>query len=711
MCCGLQLVRVDREGAFPIALMLKRLFVRVSRVASAVLWRWRVALVVFGGLWGGLALVPAARAAASPAGSVLAWGVNTYGGLGDNSITDRHTPVQVTEADGTGWLSGVSAVAGGQYHSLALRSDGAVMSWGRGFGGELGDNSTTDSHIPVQVTGVGGTGTLAGVTAVAAGQYHSLALRSDGTVVAWGYNGSGELGDNSTTGSNTPVQVKGVSGSGVLSGVAAIATGFGHSLALRSDGTVVAWGANLSGELGDGTTTNRDVPVQVKGVGGSSALTRVVAVAAGEDYSLALLHDGIVVAWGDNANGQLGDNSTTNRHEPVEVAGVGGTGVLVAVAVAAGAHHSVALLSDGTVVAWGINSEGELGDGTTVDRHTPVVVHDVGSLGAGTRRRLSGVVAIAAGGNHNLALRSGGSVVAWGYNGNGELGDGTTTNRVTPVKVNGAGGSGTLSGVLSLAAGAYHSLAVQGASADLSPTALAFSGRVGSSSAPQAVTVTNSGPALLFISGDALSGSGAFTRGLDECQGQSLAAGATCTISFVFKPTSSGAAHATLSVQSNAVNGPLSAALSGTGVAVNMPLPPPSKPLLSALKLTPAVFRAASSGPTTLPASGKRGTLISYTDSQTATTSFLVQRALRGVLRGGRCIAPPRHPSRKAKRCTRYQTLARFNHKDTAGADRLRFTGRVKGRKLSAGSYRLQATASNANKTSAPRTAPFTIKP
>jgi len=232
---------------------------------------------------------------------------------------------------------------------------------------------------------------------ISAGGSHTLALKDDGTVWAWGFNFDGRLGDGTSTQRLTPVQVTG------LTDVTAIAGGGGHSLALKSDGTVWAWGRNNDGQLGDGTTTNRFTPVQVTG------LTDVFKIAAGGSHSLALKSDGTVWAWGFNGNGQLGDGTTTNNSTPVQVTGL--TGVT---AIAGGFQHSLALKSDSTVWAWGSNDQGQLGDGTTTQRLTPVQVTG-----------LTGVSAIAGVGSSNsLALKSNGTVWAWGDNNNFQLGDG-----------------------------------------------------------------------------------------------------------------------------------------------------------------------------------------------------------------------------------------------------------------------------------------------
>lgn len=330
-------------------------------------------------------------------GTVWTFGYNAAGQLGDGTTTDRMTPVQVSG------LAGVTAVAAGWYHTVALKSDGTVRTWGTSGGG-LGDGTMTTRTTPVQPLG------LAGVTAVTAGVDHTVVLKSDGTLWAFGYNNFGQLGDGTTVTRLTPVQVGG------LTGVTAAAGGFYHTVALKADGTVWAWGANAVGQLGDGTTTARITPVQVTG------LTGVTAVASGSYHTLALKADGTVWAWGSNHHGQTGSTpSSTPQTVPVQVAGLGGV-----TAVAAGFYHTVAVKSDGTVWALGNNGFGQLGDGTTTDRSAPVEVHG-----------LAGTLAVAAGGYHTVALAPDGAVRAWGRNDEGYLGDGTTTQHNTPVQASG----------------------------------------------------------------------------------------------------------------------------------------------------------------------------------------------------------------------------------------------------------------------------------
>lgn len=284
-------------------------------------------------------------------GTIFAWGANDHGQLGDGTAMDRTSPVQVS---GSGVGTRYTAVAAGAtYYSLGISSEGTVFAWGSNVYGQLGDASGVDQATPVKVSGL----VLSGVTAVAAADIHGLALKPDGTVWNWGFNGNGELGTGTVGGaSGTPVQVTG------LTNVTAIAAGNSFSLALKSDGTVFAWGTNLHGQLGDGTTTDRPTAVQVSG------LSDITAIAAGREYfALALKSDGTVYAWGNNDSGQLGDGTTTQRDTPVQVTGLSGV-----MAIKAGRYHSLAQKSDGTIYAWGANFAGQLGDGTTTERHTPV---------------------------------------------------------------------------------------------------------------------------------------------------------------------------------------------------------------------------------------------------------------------------------------------------------------------------------------------------
>lgn len=316
-------------------------------------------------------------------------------------------------------------IAGGDNHSVAVRPDGVVFSWGSNSSTALGDGTSTTRLLPVV------TGGISGAMQVSAGGSFSIARLSDGRVAGWGANTYGQLGDGTTTTRPWPVIT------GAMTTAVAIDAGDSHAMALLADGTVRTWGYNQVGQLGDGSTTHRTTPV-------SLALSSVVAVSGGGNFSLAVTSDGNVWSWGGNGSGQLGDGTTTARHSPGVVPGVAG-----AVAVAAGSSVSYALLSDGTVRAWGLNylaygAWGFLGNGSSISQSaTPVVV-------AG----LNDVIALEAGSLHGLALKADGTVWAWGHNGSGQLGDGTTTSRGTAAQIGG------LPTVVRIAAGAGQSFAI-----------------------------------------------------------------------------------------------------------------------------------------------------------------------------------------------------------------------------------------------------------
>jgi alpha-tubulin suppressor-like RCC1 family protein len=386
-------------------------------------------------------------------GAVLAWGTNNNGNLGNNQPgVPSALPVQVS---GLVSGSGVVAITAGSNHSFALKSDGTVLGWGVNGGGQLGDDSTTLRAVPVPVlcrpddlpgsTFCSNGNVLQGVVAVSASNAISIALMADQTLLAWGGNTSGQVGDGTTTQRKRPVNVCAVGATApcqvangnILQGVAnlAVSSLSAAGYALMPDGSLLAWGNNGNGQLGDGTTSSRSTPVLVTGLGAGSG---VVAISAGDAHAVALISDGTARAWGSNGNGQLGNGAISAKTTPVATSGLGsGSGVI---AVASRAQFTLALRSDGTVVAWGSNANGQLGDGTTDNRNAPIsvacrTVDAPGSAFCSSDGRLQGVVAIATGNNYSLALLGDGSVVAWGINGSGQLGDGTTIQRNRPVSV------------------------------------------------------------------------------------------------------------------------------------------------------------------------------------------------------------------------------------------------------------------------------------
>jgi alpha-tubulin suppressor-like RCC1 family protein len=382
---------------------------------------------------------------------VAAWGSNSYGQLGDGTTTQRLLP---TSIDDSGLLSGktIVAVGGGYLHSLALCSDGTLAAWGYNTHGQLGNNSTAPGSVPVAVDR---SGVLAGrtVIAISAGPFHNLALCSDGTVAAWGFNNHGQLGTGDKVTSRVPVKVN---RTGALAGrqVVAVAAGAYHSFALCSDGSVAAWGYNDEGELGNGGKSGSLEPVAVD-LSGALAGKRIASISAGQYHTLALCTDGTLAAWGYNNRGQLGNDSTVSSKVPVAIGAFGALAGKTVVATDASGAHSLALCSDGTLAAWGWNHRGQLG-AAGIAQSTVPVANDATGLAAG-----SSLSKIAVGSAHSLVLRADGTLAAWGDNAYGQLGNNSLTAGHVPTAVD---TSSLVAGsrVMFIASGsaALHNLAV-----------------------------------------------------------------------------------------------------------------------------------------------------------------------------------------------------------------------------------------------------------
>ncbi len=380
------------------------------------------------------------------------WGRNDHGQLGSDRGFSGNDTLEPTDVSKAGVLAGktILRTAAGANHSLAVCSDGTLAAWGNY---QSGESLTEISTVPVAVSRAG---VLSGKTviAVAAGNSHSLALCSDGTVAAWGRNDRGQLGNGTLINSNVPVKV---STSGALKGktVVAVAAGGSHNLALCSDGKIVAWGDNADGQLGNGSTAVKSKPVGMIATGVLAGKS-VIAVSAGASHSMALCSDGAVAAWGSGSHGQLGNKSSADSHAPTLVSAKGVLAGKKVVSLAAGQFHNLALCSDGTAAAWGGNYRGQLGNIGKTDSNLPVAIARNGVL-AGKK-----LVAVGAGKTHSLVLCSDGTAAAWGLNWHGQLGDGTAMNDGTPVAIK---RSGSLDGrkLVALDGGDHFSLALAAA--------------------------------------------------------------------------------------------------------------------------------------------------------------------------------------------------------------------------------------------------------
>jgi hypothetical protein len=331
-------------------------------------------------------------------GNLYAWGGNLQGQLGDNSTLARSKPVVVSGANTT-WKQ----IASGEFHTLALRADGSLWGWGFNQNGQLGDGTSVNKLVPTKI----GTGKW---LYIAAGKAHSLGIDDKGFLWAWGRNVNGQLGDGTVLPRLAPVKI----GTDTWTAVAA---GDTHSMARRSDGTLWTWGGNATGQLGNGAVAGPDVlaPAQI----GTQSWA---SVSAGGGHSAAIRADGTLWTWGDNAAGQLGLNSTVGSAIPVQVL-LAGTANNWSV-VSAGVKHTLAIRTDGTLWAWGSNSNGQIGNNTLVDQVAPV------QIGTST-----GWTLVSAGGQHSIGMMLDNTLWSWGLNADGQLGNGQTTDQRVPVLV------------------------------------------------------------------------------------------------------------------------------------------------------------------------------------------------------------------------------------------------------------------------------------
>ena len=358
-------------------------------------------------------------------GTAKCWGRNQEGQVGDGvSSAPRNVPTAVSQ------LTQATAIAGGNSHTCAIRSDGTMRCWGLNTSGQLGDG-TINFHLDAGTAVVG----ISNAVELTAGFVHTCAVDVSGAPRCWGGNAVGQLGNGTTNPSNVPnsvpVTVTGIAGT--VSGRAIVA-GFGFTCARRGNGTAACWGKDNSGELGDSSAFESSADP-----GPVFETADVLALAAGEDHACALRSTGNILCWGNNSAGQLGDGDLTSQGLPNTVLGI----TQQAVGIAAGSRHTCAVMTDGTARCWGANTFGQLGNNSFSNTTAPVVVEG-----------LTNATAIAAGGSHTCALVADGTVSCWGRNASGQLGTGTNTDVIAPRAVSG------LSNVVALAAGTDHTCAV-----------------------------------------------------------------------------------------------------------------------------------------------------------------------------------------------------------------------------------------------------------
>lgn len=339
----------------------------------------------------------------------------------------------------------ITAIAAGGSHSAAVVGDGALYTWGANNDGQLGDGAAIwTRNTPASLPAFPPPGTT--ITRIATAAYHSAALLSDGTLYTWGRNAAGELGDGTFTPKSRPTLVPDFPPTGTT--ITTIVASSLYTAALLSDGTLSTWGANGNGQLGDGTRTSSNTPTRVPDFPPSG--TTVTAVATGGGHTSALLSDGTLYTWGVNSSGQLGDGTNEDALSPNRVPDFPPPGTTIT-SVANGGVYSAAILSNGALYTWGSNNFGQLGIGTRESKTTPTLVPDFPPAG-------TTITTIATGGSYTVALLSDGSLYTWGWNQYGQLGTGTTANEHTPTRVPNYPPTGTT--ITAIAVGGLHAAAL-----------------------------------------------------------------------------------------------------------------------------------------------------------------------------------------------------------------------------------------------------------
>jgi len=370
-------------------------------------------------------------------GSAACWGSNADGALGTVSRSGSVTPVAVDGLDGTTPSRTAVSLANAVNHACAVKGDGSAVCWGDNYYGQLGDGTATDSFTPVAVSGLDGSSPESTATAISVGGDHSCALVGDGSVKCWGWNGFGQLGDGSGIDKLTPVTVSGLDGSGPASAATSLALGDAMACAVRQTGALMCWGANGYGQLGDGTTNAALTPVAVVGLDGTTLDRTVLLVSPSGYHTCAVLGDGSAKCWGYNGEGSFGDGTTDDSRTPVSVVGFdGSTPVKSVVSISSGDATSCAVSGTGVAYCWGYNYNGQVGDGTNSDSLVPAQV-----VGLDAATPAQTVLSITTSQSNSCAVLADARAVCWGDNGDGALGDGTTDDSNVPVAVYGFDGT------------------------------------------------------------------------------------------------------------------------------------------------------------------------------------------------------------------------------------------------------------------------------
>jgi alpha-tubulin suppressor-like RCC1 family protein len=359
------------------------------------------------------------------------WGANPYGQLGDGTTTDKEVPTEITSNFSLSTGEKIISLSLGSNHASALTSTGRVFMWGGNGSGQLGDGTTTDKNVPTEITSNISLRPNDKIIGLSLGKGYSSALSAMGRVFVWGWNELGYLGDGTSTSRSIPTEI--TTGFSLFVGetIISLSKGSTHASALTSTGRVFMWGDNQYGYLGDGTSITRNVPTEITSNFSLSTGEKIISLSLGSTHSSALTSTGRVFMWGWNEFGQLGNGMNVNRNLPTEITSNFSlaTGEKV-MSLSLGYTHSSALTSTGRVFMWGGNGSGQLGDGTTTDKNVPTEITSNFSL-----RPNDKIIGLSLGGVYSSALSAMGRVFVWGWNELGYLGDGTSTSRSIPTEI------------------------------------------------------------------------------------------------------------------------------------------------------------------------------------------------------------------------------------------------------------------------------------
>ncbi len=362
---------------------------------------------------------------------IFAWGRNDYGELGDGTTNSQISPVEITSQFDLNEGETIIQIIAGAFHSFAITSDNRIFAWGLNTSGQLGNNTVINSSVPLDITSQFNLSIDETIIFIVSNWSHNLALSSDGRVFAWGSNIWGNIGNDTTINQTTPLDITSRFGLIGEETVIDVEVSDYHSVALTSTGRVFTWGTNSSGQLGDGTTTTRLVPTDITTHFSLIADEIIVEVEASWSHTIALTSAGRIFVWGRNDLCQLGDGTTSYRTLPYNV--TSRLGLLegeVVERIFAGGHQSIIITSLGRVFTWGRNTSGQLGDGTTTNQSTPVLMDSRLNIDSG-----DSIIDIIMGGNHTFVITELGTITLWGLSNYGQHGDGTTATKLTPTRV------------------------------------------------------------------------------------------------------------------------------------------------------------------------------------------------------------------------------------------------------------------------------------